>query len=93
MLRRHNPNTNNSKLDGVSPVNYLKYISAPISLHQGLVDVEVKPEWSKVLNDALEKEGNTVIYFEYQGQDYNFRNLGWDTISKKTSDFYNRYLK
>ncbi len=90
---RHNPNTNNPELDGVSPVNYLKYISAPISLHQGLVDVEVKPEWSKELNNALKKEGKTVEYFEYEGQDHNFRNLGWDLISERTVVFYDKYLK
>lgn len=89
---RHNPNINPEN-DGISPINYLKYISAPISLHQGLVDVEVKPEWSKQLNDALKKEGKTVEYFEYPGQDHNFRNLGWDEISVRTLKFYNTYLK
>jgi dipeptidyl aminopeptidase/acylaminoacyl peptidase len=90
---RHNPNTNNPELDGVSPINYLKYISAPISLHQGLVDVEVKPEWSKELNNALKKEGKTVEYFEYEGQDHNFKNLGWDLVSERTIAFYDKYLK
>jgi dipeptidyl aminopeptidase/acylaminoacyl peptidase len=90
---KHNTNNNNPELDGVSPVYYLKYISAPISLHQGLVDVEVKPEWSKQLNESLKKEGKTVEYFEYPGQDHNFRNLGWDLISDRTLTFYNKYLK
>lgn len=90
---KHNPNTNNPENDGISPINYLQYISAPISLHQGLVDVEVKPEWSKQLNDALKKEGKTVEYFEYAGQDHNFRNLGWDLISERTVAFYDKYLK
>src|SRR3989344_7380276 len=84
---RRNPNRNNPENDGISPINYLKYISAPISLHQGLVDVEVKPEWSKQLNDSLKKEGKTVEYFEYEGQDHNFRNLGWDLISERTVAF------
>jgi uncharacterized protein len=90
---KHNPSAYNPENDGISPINYLKYISAPISLHQGLVDVEVKPEWSKELNDALKKEGKTVEYFEYPGQDHNFRNLGWDLISERTLAFYNKYLK
>ena len=90
---RRNPNRNNPENDGISPINYLKYISAPISLHQGLVDVEVKPEWSKQLNDSLKKEGKTVEYFEYEGQDHNFRNLGWDLISERTVAFYDKYLK
>lgn len=90
---RHSSNTDSTETDGISPINYLKYISAPISLHQGLVDVEVKPEWSKELNDALKKEGKQVEYFEYEGQDHNFRNLGWDLISERTLNFYNLYLK
>ncbi len=79
--------------DGISPINYLRYITSPISLHQGLADVEVNPEWSKELRDALISEGKTVEYFEYEGQDHNFRNLGWDEISEKTLTFYDRYLR
>lgn len=90
---KHNPSVSNPEDDGISPINYLQYISAPISLHQGLVDVEVKPEWSKQLNDALKKEDRTVEYFEYPGQDHNFRNLGWDTISTRTIEFFDKYLK
>lgn len=79
--------------EGISPINYLHYITAAISIHQGLEDTEVRPEWSKELNDALKKEGKTVEYFEYQGQDHNFRNLGWDEVSDRTLKFYNKYLK
>ncbi len=78
---------------GTSPIDYLRYISAPISLHQGLVDTEVNPEWSKELNDALKNEKKDVEYFEYPGQDHNFRNLGWDVISTRTIEFFDRYLK
>ncbi len=78
---------------GISPINYLKYITSPISIHQGLVDTEVRPEWSKQLSDALKKEGKTVEYFEYEGQDHNFKNLGWGTVSERTLKFFNTYLK
>jgi uncharacterized protein len=82
-----------SGMDGSSPINFLKYIQAPVSLHQGLADTEVKPEWSRELNDALKKEGKEIEFFEYEGQDHNFRNLGWDEISERTLEFYDRYLK
>ncbi len=65
----------------------------PISLHQGLSDTEVDPETSIILSDALKKEGKQLEYFEYEGQDHNFRNLGWDLISERTLDFYNKHLK
>lgn len=80
-------------INEASQVNDLKYINSPISLHQGLADTEVDPEWSKELNDELKNEGKTVEYFEYPGQDHNFRNLGWDIISKRTNDFFDKYLK
>jgi uncharacterized protein len=91
--RRSTPGNSTPELDGTSPINYLKYITATISIHQGLEDTEVRPEWSKELNDALKKEGKTVEYFEYPGQDHNFRNLGWDLISERTVAFYDKYLK
>ena len=90
--RRPQP-TGNPDDGGTSPIDYLRYISSPISLHQGLSDTEVKPEWSKELNDALKKEGKQVEYFEYEGQDHNFKNLGWDLISERTVAFYDKYLK
>jgi len=73
--------------------NDIDYITAPISLHQGLSDTEVNPEWSMELNDALKEEGKSIEYFEYPGQDHNFKNLGWDVISKRTVDFFDKYLK
>jgi len=93
--RRSQPtkSVDNPSLDGSSPANYLRYISTPISLHQGLADTEVNPEWSKELNEALQKENKPVEYFEYPGQDHNFRNLGWDVISKRTIEFFDQYLK
>jgi uncharacterized protein len=91
--RRNEANEENPELYGVSPINYLKYISSPISIHQGLEDTEVKPEWSQELRDALKKENKTVEYFEYEGQDHNFRNLGWDVVSERTITFYDKYLK
>lgn len=90
--RRSQPQAN-PDADGASPANYLQYISTPISLHQGLSDTEVKPEWSKELNDELKKENKTIEYFEYPGQDHNFKNLGWGEISEKTIEFFDRYLK
>lgn len=81
-----------SDQDGASPMNYLKYIQTPISLHQGLADTDVNPEGSKQLNEALNNEGKQIEYFEYEGQDHNF-SLGWDLISKRNLEFFDKYLK
>jgi len=73
--------------------NDLQYINTPISLHQGLSDKEVDPEWSEELNSDLQKFGKQIKYFEYPGQDHNFKNLGWDIISERTIDFFDKFLK
>lgn len=91
--RRAGSSSPNPDVQRSSPINYLQYISAPISLHQGLADTEVNPQWSKGLDDALKKENKIVEYFEYPGQDHNFKNLGWDIISERTIEFFDRYLK
>lgn len=91
--RRQPAPSSNPVSDKSSPMNYLQYVSTPISLHQGLVDTEVKPESTKQLNEALKNEGKSVEYFEYPGQDHNFRNLGWDEISRRTLTFFDKYLK
>lgn len=80
-------------VQGASPINYLQYINAPIGLHQGLSDTEVNPQWSRNLNEALKKAGKSVEYFEYPGQDHNFRNLGWDVIAPRTVAFFDKYVK
>lgn len=80
-------------LEGVSPINYIKYITSPISIHQGSEDTEVNPDWSKELKEALEKQDKIVEYFEYPGEDHNFRNFGWDTISERSLNFYSKYLR
>lgn len=85
--------TPDSSQDGAAPMNYLRYINTPISLHQGLSDTEVNPEGSKELNEALQKEKKQIEYFEYEGQDHNFQTLGWDVISSRTVSFFDKYLK
>lgn len=85
--------TANPETEGISPINYLHYITAPISIHQGIVDTEVNPEWSKELSDALKAQGKQVEYYEYEGQDHNFRNLGWDDVSARSLLFYDKHLK
>lgn len=94
--RRHTgtpPPVQDRDTQGTSPINYLQYINTPISLHQGLSDTEVNPQWSKNLSDALKKERKEVEYFEYHGQDHNFQNLGWGVIAPRAVAFFDKYLK
>ncbi len=77
----------------VDLMDNLKYILLPVSLHQGLLDAEVDPKTSITLLNSLEKENKQIEYFEYKGQDHNFQNLGWDLISERTINFFDKYLK
>lgn len=76
-----------------SLMDNLTHVKTPISLHQGLSDTEVDPKTSVILSDTLKKEGKKLEYFEYEGQDHNFQNLGWDLISERTLAFYAKHLK
>lgn len=87
------PNTPTPSEQNAAPLDFLEYIETPISLHQGLSDTEVDPNSSKELNNSLRDLGKNIEYFEYDGQDHNFQNLGWDLISKRTVDFFDKYLK
>ena len=57
------------------------------------VKANLKPEDKIAAVNELKKEGKTVEYFEYEGQDHNFKNLGWDLVSERTIAFYDKYLK
>ncbi|MCH7951314.1 alpha/beta fold hydrolase [Patescibacteria group bacterium] len=76
-----------------SSANYLGYISAPIQLHHGTADTEVPYDWSVELNKNLEEAGKEIEFFTYEGQDHNFKNLGWGEISPRTVEFFDKNVK
>lgn len=76
-----------------SSANYLSYITTPIQLHHGTVDSEVPYDWSVELDKNLRDANKEVEFFTYEGQDHNFKNLGWSEISPRTVEFFNNYLK
>ena len=80
-------------LKETSSANYLGYISAPIQLHHGTADTEVPYDWSVELNENLEEAGKEVEFFTYEGQDHNFKNLGWGEISPRTVEFFDKNVK
>lgn len=86
-----------SRLNGLaygrSPGNFLQYIAAPISLHQGDRDREVNPEWSVRLSVTLAEAGKTVELHQYPGQGHNFAELGWGEIAPRTVQFFDRYVQ
>ncbi len=75
-----------------SPPNYYKYITAPIQLHQGLSDVEVPVKWSDTLNEDLKKQGTSVEYFTYPGENHNFGNGSWTIAIDRSLQFFQKEL-
>ena len=76
----------------LSPITYLQWVAAPVSLHQGDADTEARPEWAIKLRDALQRAGRSVEFFRYPGQDHNF-SAGWGEIGPRTVAFFDRFVK
>lgn len=75
----------------IKPYNFLNKITAPIQLHHGTNDESVPIELSVSLKEALEKEGKSVEYFEYSGDDHNISansGLAW----RRTIRFFEENL-
>jgi dipeptidyl aminopeptidase/acylaminoacyl peptidase len=80
-------------IDRVSPINYFRYVTAPVSIHQGDADTTVPPRWSQAIRDALIAQGKTVEYFEYPRQGHGFVGTGWDLFNQRVVRFFDKYLK
>lgn len=77
----------------LSPINYVDWVAAPVSLHQGDRDTEVRPEWTLQLRDALQAAGNPVEFFWYPGQGHNFAERGWGEIGPRTVAFFEQHVR
>lgn len=73
-----------------SPVNYYKWIKAPIEINQGLDDQEVPYWWSDTLVSTLKKEDIPVDYFTYPAADHNMLPSGWPDAVLNTIKFYKK---
>ena len=75
----------------IDPYFFLGDISAPVELHHGTADSSVPIELSRRLFEALQKEGKTVEFFEYPGDDHNIAKnsgLAW----QRSIDFFKKNL-
>lgn len=77
----------------IDPRYYLKDISGPIELHQGLADEEVPPLFSESLANDLKKAGKTVELFEYKGADHNISEPAFSLAMIRSVTFFDKYLK
>ena len=84
--------TNNA--DGVKLYD-LSATSAAFSIHHGLADEVISPEWSRILCAQLEEAGRIHECFFYEGQPHTFIASGDadPLFIQRTVDFFDKYLK
>ncbi len=84
--------TNNT--DGIKLYD-LSAISAAFSVHHGLDDKVISPEWSRTLCDQLQAAGREHECFFYEGQPHTFIASGEadPLFIQRTVDFFDKYLK
>ena len=70
---------------------YLDRITAPIQIHQGLMDDAVPVSWSDQLVKKLLNLNLDIEYYKYPGADHNM-NPSWETIVKRDLDFFKNNL-
>lgn len=77
----------------LSPIHYLEYVHAPVSIHHGEADDQVPPAWSADLARRLQDVGAVVEYYSYPGAPHSFRGDDWMLFMERTLAFFDRYVK
>jgi dienelactone hydrolase len=77
----------------LSPLPYLKYVSAPIHIHWGSADATVPYKWPGDLFDGLKAAGKQVEYFEYQGQPHSLTGEANQLYLQRIADFFSQHLQ
>ncbi len=87
------PETNPQGWAQMSPLNYLRYVQAPVIIHHGQADATVPIDFSEELVQALQAAGKPVEYHTYPGQPHLFFGAGWASFMERTAAFFDRYLR
>lgn len=77
----------------LSAINYLRYLSGPVSIHHGEADTEVSPQNSVRVAERLREEGRAYEYFTYPGQPHTFYGDGAALFIRRVVAFFDRNLK
>jgi fermentation-respiration switch protein FrsA (DUF1100 family) len=86
------PEENPEFWDAISANSYLDEISGPVQLHHGTGDTSVPPVLSQVLYEQMLAAGQTVEYYEYEGDNHNLSESFGDAMFR-TIKFFDQYLK
>lgn len=77
----------------LSPMSYLAYIHAPVSIHHGDLDNDVPPRFSARLARELRAAGKEVDYFTYPGQAHWFNGQSNALFLQRMVEFFDKHLK
>jgi uncharacterized protein len=77
----------------VSPIYFYDHVQAAVSIHQGLADQTVPPEWSADLCARLQALHKVVECFTYPGQPHTFTATGNALLIPRMIAFFDAYLK
>jgi len=86
------PDANPVFWDDMSPKKYMKNITDPVMLHQGLADKDVPPEWADELVKAFKKNSKDIRYYTYRGEPHEFTSA-WPEVMKRSTGFFDSFLK
>jgi dipeptidyl aminopeptidase/acylaminoacyl peptidase len=77
----------------ISSIYHLEDIQTPLSIHHGLVDTVIPPEWSTDLCERMMVMEKDVECFDYPGQPHNFIGSGLDLLLDRVVEFFDEHLR
>lgn len=77
----------------VSPINFFKYVTAPVQIHIGDIDTTTPPMWSEAIRDELKAQKKNVEYYAYPRQAHAFIGNGWTLFNQRVVAFFDKYVK
>jgi uncharacterized protein len=80
-------------LSRISAMYSFQNITAPVSIHHGIADTLVPPDWSVTTCDQLNALGKNVECLYYQDMPHTFYGAGDQEFIQNTVEFFNRTLK
>lgn len=80
-------------LQRISPIYHLEDIQTPLSIHHGLGDTVVPPEWSTDLCDRMTAIEKDVECFDYPGQPHIFYGSNLDLFMERALEFFAEHLR
>ena len=86
------PESNPSFWAGLSAINYLDNVKAPIMLNHGTADETVPLAWSVSLTKELKAHNKNIVFYQYPGERHEF-GPQWPLLMERVVKFFDQYLK